>query len=173
MPKGTAIDEASSQASGSVRVVLDAWAVLAWLQGEPSGAGVRDLVAWAEGNSEARRATLSRFREPLRDDPETVRLAMNVINLGEVFYIVGRVTGSVEEAQDIVAEIRRAPIEIVRATHTLVFRAATIKMRWAISYTDAFAVATAQAQSAFLLTGDPEIKALDPQEVSLLWLGGR
>jgi len=134
---------------------------------------VRDLVAWAEGNSEARRTTLRRFGERIPGNPEAVRLAMNVINLGEVFYVVGRVTGSVEEAQDIVAEIRRAPIEIVRATHTLVFRAAAIKMRWAISYADAFAVATAQAQNAFLLTGDPELKALDPDEVSLLWLGDR
>ena len=43
-----------------------------------------------------------------------------------------------------------------------VLEAAAIKAQHAVSYADAFAVATAGAHSAVLVTGDPEILAGDP-----------
>lgn len=150
-------------------IVLDAWAVLAWLQGEPAGRKVRDLVAWAEGDPKARERSLQAFGEQLKGSVESIRLMMNVINLGEVFYIVGRAAGGIQEAQDVVNEVQQAPIEIVSASNTLVFQAAAVKVHRPISYADAFAVATAQIQNAFLLTGDPELKEIE--EVPILWIG--
>ncbi|MCR4420146.1 MAG: hypothetical protein QHH27_06495 [Clostridia bacterium] len=38
---------------GSDLVVLDTWAVVAWLRGEPSGIVVRDLLRWAGGDEQA------------------------------------------------------------------------------------------------------------------------
>ena len=32
---------------------LDSWAILAWLQGEPAGEVVRDLIAWSQGDGAA------------------------------------------------------------------------------------------------------------------------
>ena len=43
-----------------------------------------------------------------------------------------------------------------------VLEAAAIKAQHAVSYADAFAVATAGAHGAVLVTGDPEILAGDP-----------
>ncbi len=45
---------------------------------------------------------------------------------------------------------------------TRVLQAATIKAAHAIAYADAFAVATAVALDATLLTGDPEILTANP-----------
>ena len=128
-------------------IVLDAWAVLAWLQGEPAGKKVRDLVAWAEGDPKARKRSLQVFGEQMGESVESIRLMMSVINLGEVFYIVGRAAGGIREAQDVVNEVQQAPIEIISASNTLVFQAAAVKVHRTISYADAFAVATANASA--------------------------
>jgi predicted nucleic acid-binding protein len=40
----------------------------------------------------------------------------------------------------------------------LVISAAKIKARYALSFADCFAVATAQGENAVVLTGDPEFK---------------
>ena len=103
------------------RFVLDAWAVLALLQREePAASRVRQLLKEAE-----------------RDDLE---LFMSIINLGEVIYRVGKVKGE-QEAMETADTIRRLSLTITQATEQAVFAAARFKMRYAISYADAFAAA--------------------------------
>lgn len=148
------------------RITLDAWAVLAWLQGEPAGEMLKDLIDWAEGNQEAR-ARIAGPVSRLNDPPQ---LFINLINLGEVFYILGRRKGR-EEARSVVKAIRAGPIGLVEPSEPLVFAAATLKMTHTISFADAFAVATAQSKNSPLLTGDPEIKGLPG--VRVIWLGQR
>ncbi len=80
---------------------------------------------------------------------------MSWINLGELFYVMVRRT-SVDEANALVDDLR-AKVALDVATPARVLQAATIKADHAMSYADAFAVATAQAHGAVLLTGDPEI----------------
>lgn len=148
----------------STRLVLDAWAVLAWLQGEPAGAVVRDLVDWAEGKAEAgrrvRRAVGVRLTRP--------ELYLSIINLGEVYYTIGRHRGE-REAKATLEELRASSITTLPAPDRLVLQAAALKMRYTMAYADAFAVATAMAQRASLITGDPELRGL--KEVPLVWIG--
>jgi predicted nucleic acid-binding protein len=124
--------------------VIDSWAALALLRGErPAESAVRRHL---------RRA----FRGNLR-------LLMNLVNLGEVYYRMHRIVGEARALEGL-SRLRRLPIEIVPVREPLVLEAARLKANHAISYADAFAVATARAARASVLTGDPEILAL-PRDV--------
>jgi len=122
------------------RFVLDAWAVLALLQEEePAASHVKALLEDAEEGN--------------------VELFISIINLAEVIYRIGKVKGEAE-ARETLDEIRHLPLTVVPATDDAVFAAAGFKMHYAISYADAFAVATADALNAVLVTGDPELGQL-------------
>lgn len=123
-----------------MRRVLDAWAVLAWLQNErPAAAKVARLIEEAR----AGRAVLF----------------MSLINLGEVYYRSARVKG-LKTAGEILLALKSLPINLCSLPESLVLRAAELKTRFPISYADAFAVATALEEKAALVTGDAELVAL-------------
>ncbi len=131
-------------------VVLDAWAVLAFLQREgQAGMTVRRLLRRAvRGNA---------------------RLVMIAINLGEVYYRLIQIAG--EEVADARLQLlRRLPIDVLPARESLALVAAKSKAVHPISYADAFAVATARAEHARLATGDSEIVALPRSVVSVIRL---
>lgn len=120
--------------------VLDAWAVLAFLQGEePAASRVREVI---EGAQEG-----------------TIRLFASIVNIGEVYYRTGK-THSQKEADTILKDLYLLPIEIISAGDDTVLAAARLKMTHVLSYADAFAAVTAQQKDAMLLTGDPELLEL-------------
>jgi uncharacterized protein len=122
------------------RFVLDAWAILALLQGEePAVSRVRELLAQAQS--------------------EQVELLMSIINVGEVYYRIGRACGQ-DQARKTLELVRELPVTILPAANETVFAAATVKMAQAISYADAFAAAAAIQHQAILVTGDPELLSL-------------
>jgi predicted nucleic acid-binding protein len=121
-------------------VVLDAWAILALLQGEePAAARVRQLL---EEASQGRR-----------------ELFISIINLGQIVYRIGKAKGE-KQAYETLEQIRRLPLDVIPATDEAVFNAVRFKIHHAISYADAFAAATAESLDAVLVTGDPELIAL-------------
>ncbi|TAK31135.1 MAG: type II toxin-antitoxin system VapC family toxin [Chloroflexota bacterium] len=121
--------------------VLDAWCLLALLQAEePAASRVKQLLE-AAGN-------------------QRTRLSMSMVNLGEVYYRVGRVKGR-DKAEKTLESIRRLPLTFLSATDERVLSAAEFKMDHAISYADAFAAATAKERKAILVTGDPELMRLE------------
>ena len=131
-------------------VVLDAWAALAFLQREGRAAViVRRLL-----------------RRAVRGN---VRLTMSVVNLGEVYYRLIQIADE-QQADARLQRFRRLPIEMLPAREALTLNAARIKAVHPISYTDAFAVATARNENARLATGDPEILALPRAVVSVMSL---
>lgn len=84
---------------------------------------------------------------------------MSWINLGEVAYTLERRAGA-KPATEVVARLRgRLALDL--PTPDRVLEAAAIKARHPLSYADAFAVATALAHDAVLVTGDPEILTSD------------
>jgi predicted nucleic acid-binding protein len=120
--------------------VLDAWAILALLQKEEPAA--------------------SRVLQILQEsDVRKYKLNISIINLGEVYYRIGRVKGR-KEADETLKSLYQLPVTILPATDRIVLEAASLKMALAISYADAFAVAEAQQLKAILVTGDPELVAL-------------
>lgn len=109
---------------------LDSWAVLAWLEGvEPAA---------------------SRVQAALANHP-----VMSWINVGEVAYVLERRAG-VDRSREVVRELRRL-LNLDLPTEERVIEAARVKAGHRMAYADAFAVATALAHGANLLTGDPEI----------------
>ena len=98
------------------------------------------------------------------------RLYMNVINLGEVYYISAKLR-NLEYAERVV-ETLRSRLIVLSASDELVFQAAGLKARHALSYADAFAAVTAISRSIPLVTGDPELKVLGDRErgLELEWI---
>lgn len=105
--------------------------MLAWLDGEEPAAGVVEEALDRE------------------------RAAMSWINLVEVHYRVARDHGK-EEADRVLSELRGRITEDLPGVSTM-RRVASLKAENPIALADCFAVALATAESASLLTGDPEI----------------
>jgi ribonuclease VapC len=120
--------------------LLDSWAVLAYLKRE-SPADNRVITL------------LEQAREG------TARLLISIINLGEVYYTIGRLRGE-DFAEQILSELRLLPLEILPIDEADVFAAARWKMQDPLAYADAFAAAAAEKYQAVLVTGDPELLAL-------------
>ncbi|MBI4700916.1 MAG: PIN domain-containing protein [Deltaproteobacteria bacterium] len=120
--------------------------VLAWLQREPGFATVRKHLEGAK--NEGGEACI-----------------ISAINLGEIYYRLARGRGR-EAADRFWEDVRSAalPLEVIEATLPRVRAAARLKARHRLSYADAFAVAAAVEHGAPLLTGDPEILALEDVE---------
>lgn len=90
---------------------------------------------------------------------QQVRLFISFINLGEIYYIIGRRRGK-NAAEQTIADLHKLPITFVSVDEAFITQAATYKMTYPISYADAFAVTCAIQRNATLLTGDPEIAKL-------------
>lgn len=122
------------------RFVLDAWALIAFLQQEePAASRIRQLLQNAQDGQ--------------------VSAFVSVMNVGEVYYRIGKVRGE-REAKTTLENLRRLSLTILPATDVRVFAAASLKLRHAISYADAFAAACAAEHGAILVTGDPEFDQL-------------
>jgi len=104
------------------------------------------VLRWLEGVEPA----ASRVDDALVDRP-----VMSWINLGEVAYIVERSAG--RQHADLVVRDLRPQLTLDLPSAVRVLEAARIKAVCPMASADAFAVATALAHRATLLTGDPEI----------------
>lgn len=111
-------------------VVLDSWALLAYLKDEPAAGRIES--EWIGSGA-----------------------AISSINLGEVLYMRIRASGEASARADV--ETIRRRLDVVEPDWSLVMAAATIKASGGLSYADAFCVATALHLDAPLWTGDPEI----------------
>ena len=132
-------------------IVLDSWAIMAYLQDEPSGEKIANIIADA------------------KDDGQT--LLMSVINIGEVWYSFAR-RRSTADADQALRWISEIGIEFVDADIELTRIAARFKAKGGISYADCFAAALAKHHKATLVTGDVEFKRLEP-EITIDWLNAR
>lgn len=88
------------------------------------------------------------------------RPLLSWMNLGEVAYLVERREGRAGAIE--VVDFLRGHLTLDLPAEERVLEAAAIKAAYRVSYADAFAVATALAHDAVLLTGDPDILAGDP-----------
>lgn len=130
--------------------VLDSWALIAYFAGEPEAPQVKQIL--------------------LKADTSGQKLLLCAVNWGEVYYSVMRVTNQAQ-AEIIAREIAGMAIEIVpvEADLHLVRQVAIYKATKKFSYADAFAAALAKIRKAELITGDPDLKAVDG-EIKIHWL---
>jgi len=129
-------------------IVLDSWAVMAFLQDEPAAEEVADTLADAQENG--------------------VPVGMTVVNAGEVWYIVARRT-SAAEADRTLRLIEEIGVRLVDVDAGLTRIAAGYKVKGKISFADCYAAALTKHLKATLVTGDAEFKQLE-DEISILWL---
>ncbi|MFA4668136.1 type II toxin-antitoxin system VapC family toxin [Pyrococcus kukulkanii] len=130
------------------RVVLDSYAILTYLLNEKGAKRVEELLNKARNGE--------------------VKVYMNVVNLGEVYYIIARRKG-VDVADFIIANLLKSPILFIPADEHLSPIAGRIKAFHKLSHANAFAAATAIDLDATLLTGDEEFKNIK-DKVKIKWL---
>jgi uncharacterized protein len=128
--------------------VLDSWAILAFLEDEPSAPEIEKILIDA-----------ARAQEPLW---------MTAVNLGEVWYSIAR-TRSKKEADEVIRKTMSLNVKIVPADWDLSYQAAKFKVQGQIAYADCFAAALALSKRAELVTGDPEFKRLEGQ-IKIVWV---
>lgn len=129
-------------------IVLDSWAVIAYLEDEAAAEKVADIIGDAHDDG--------------------IPLLMTVVNAGEVWYIVARET-SAAEADGSIKQLRDLGIEFVEADWDLAKDAAHFKSRNKMSFADCFAAALARQRKAHLVTGDAEFRHIE-SEISITWL---
>jgi ribonuclease VapC len=129
-------------------VVLDSWAVIAYLEDEDAAAKVADIIADSHD--------------------EQVPLLMTVVNTAEVWYIVARQT-SASDADSSMKQLRDLGIQFIDADWGLAKEAGYFKSKNKMSLADAFAAALAKQRKAHLVTGDSEFKQIE-KEVAISWL---
>ena len=128
--------------------VFDSWALMAFLEDEPAAGQVQELIADAQ-------------------DIES-GLLVTVINLGEVWYCLGR-TRSLAAADRAIKAVLGLGFQVVEVDWELASRAARFKARHKLAYADCFAAALAHYRELEIVTGDPEFKQLQGQ-IKIHWL---
>lgn len=131
--------------------MLDTWAVLAYLDGEPAAQQVRQVLRTARRKQAV--------------------VLLSLIAYGECLYVIEREQGC-QHAQRAVGVIDQLAVHVMPVDRSLVFEAAHVKARYPISYADAFSVALAKRNHGRVMTGDPEFKAVE-SEVAVRWLPHR
>jgi len=129
-------------------LVFDSWAIMAYLEDEPSGTKVADMIA------DARERNLP--------------LLMSLVNAGEVWYLLAK-SASAAEADRTIAELRSLGIQMEPVEWSLAREAARFRSSCKMSFADCFAAALARQKNARLVTGDREFDQVSG-EVKILWL---
>jgi predicted nucleic acid-binding protein len=124
------------------------WAIMSYLQGEPSAEKVADIIADAH--------------------EDNVPLLMSVVNAGEVWYIIARRTSKADVDRS-VRELKQLGIKLVDADWDIAHDAGRFKAKHKMSFADCFAAALAKQRKAHLVTGDREFKQVEA-EVTINWL---
>lgn len=128
------------QTKSQVKIVLDAWALLALIfKEEPAAKKVRDILDQQGGSKST--------------------IYVSWINLGEVYYNIARKKG-LNAANETLEDIKKLSIRLHEPSKSDILSAAKIKSEHKLSYADAFAVSLAQKIDGVIYTGDPEIVLL-------------
>jgi ribonuclease VapC len=133
------------------RYVLDSYAMIAYFEDEPGADRVAKVL-----------------RQLIQGKAKGF---MSVVNWGEVYYNTVREQG-IAEAEKVIHQLDKFPIQMVEANKELAYDAAKLKGKYRIPYADCFAVALSVKLNASLLTGDPDFKKLK-ERISIQWLKTR
>ena len=128
--------------------LFDSHALLTLFQGEPGA---------------------DRVDEILRDSRQrSFDIFICMMNLGEIVYLTKRRFGD-EKKIEVVSRIYQLGLTVLSVTDSLVFQAAELKAKYAISHADCFALACVVNHSATLVTGDPEFETV-AHLIEIAWI---
>jgi predicted nucleic acid-binding protein len=128
--------------------VVDAWVMIAWLLDQAAAPAVELFIQEADAGN--------------------LHLVMSWMNVGEVYYIISKRHGH-ERAADFLKRLPSLPIRLVLPDEDGILAAAEVKAAHPVSFSDAFAIALAQAEKASVITGDDEIRRCAVVPVD--WIG--
>ncbi len=128
------------------RIVLDASALMTLFDERP---GIEKVEEWIE---------LAVAKE--------IELSMSIVNWGEVYYSIWH-EYSRSSADEVAAQIKELPIEIVDANFEITKMAASIKAETRLPYADSFAAALSKLRDASLATADADFDKVSDQIVLL------
>jgi predicted nucleic acid-binding protein len=128
--------------------VVDAWAMIAWLLDQAAAPAVESFIQEAAAGN--------------------LQLLMSWMNVGEVYYIISKRHGS-ERVAEFLSRLPSLPIRLVLPDEDGILAAAEVKAAHPVSFSDAFAIALAQAEQASVITGDDEIRQCAMVPVD--WIG--
>lgn len=129
-------------------IVLDSWALIAYLEGVDAAEKVADIIADAHD--------------------EDVPLFMCVINAAELWTILaGEVSES--DANRGIHELRQLGVEFVDADWTLAHEAARLRAKYKMSLPDCFAAALTQQKRGLLITGNRAFAKMG-EDLSINWV---
>ena len=131
--------------------VMDSFAMIAFFEDEPGAGQVAAIL------EELMKRKAKAF--------------MSVVNWGEIYYNTMRVQG-IREAEDVIKQFNKYPIQLVEADQALTYEAAKLKGKYKIAYADCFAAALSLRLKAPIVTGDPEFNKLG-QKISVQWIKTR
>jgi predicted nucleic acid-binding protein len=120
--------------------VLDASALLRFIEDGPGAGRIEDLINQAESG----RAILS----------------VSSINWGEVYYVIYRTEGP-DQAESFSAQFSILPIDVIEADRSRAERAGEFRGKFRLPYADAFAAALTAEKAASLVTADYDFKDVD------------
>ena len=129
-------------------IVLDSFALISLFHKEPGWEKVKQILY--ELSTSGQKAIL------------------NIINWGEFYYIIKRRVGK-HKAEETLVLLEQLPVEIIPVDARLVKEAAEIKSDYAVSYSDAFCIATGQRYNGQVFTNDPEFE-LVRHLINVIWL---
>jgi len=130
------------------RYVLDSYAMIAYFEDEAGADRVAQIL-----------------RELIKGQAKGF---MSVVNWGELYYNTMREQG-ISEADKVILQLDKFPIQIVDVNKELAYEAAKLKGEFRIAYADCFAVALSVKLNADLVTGDPDFKKLQ-ERISIQWI---
>ena len=99
---------------------------------------------------------------------EGTPLLLSPVNLGEIYYIIGRNEG-LEKAEGATRMIEELSFEIPPVDSMTSILAAKFKLNHGLGYADAFAAALANLKEAELVTGDKDFKSVE-KEIRIVWI---
>ena len=151
MVKSAAKDPKRSSPAG---YVFDSFALLGWLTDEPGANTVQAILEKAER--------------------KLAQIYVSWMNVAEVYYITARRSLDPDKhltARTVVETIESLPVQIQVVSKSEALAAASLKAGYPISLADACAAALAKTHLARIVTGDPEFKPLEENQiVEMLWL---
>ncbi len=129
-------------------LILDASALIAYLEKEPGYEKVKEILARASETEQ--------------------KILMTSVNWGEICYVLLK-HYSREEAERILNIVQTFPIEIVTVDQNLAKQAAIYKATQRLPYVDSFAAALTKLHNGELVTGDREFSVVK-SEIKILWV---
>lgn len=131
--------------------VLDAWAMIAYFEGESSAPKVNEIL-----------------KSSSADPAQGAFLMISRINWGEILYIFESRYG-ISKRDTVERLMNQMSVKVIEVDTDMTRLAAHFKASDKLPYADAFAAALAHQKGAQLVTGDKDFKAVQGQ-IDILWL---